>query len=493
MKTVCYFAGVLILAPLAVARAQEPQNKPAETLAPLENEPPAASQPEAAAKPEPPPFFRLDYSGDFLTAPAMTGDWGGTRSELAKKGISFNLEIASYGMGNAYGGANTSHAFQHSGTADYSLEFDTGRMGLWPGALIKVRGETQYGRSINNDAGAISTPNFDALLPSPGDPGVTTLTEYWIMQFVSEKLGFIAGQVDLTGLPGQNEFTSGRYDGFMNTSFWQPPVVFTSVPYSAMTFGAVYFPTKWFDGATLIVDSYGTPSFSGFDSAFHSPQAVSLVQALNFHIKPFGQPGTQRFTFSYSNRERYAIGDLDRLLLADLVSPSFDRLGLVRSIRKGRLLNLRNLVLRQVGGKYLEPSRQSDNGAFWYDFDQYLYTDPQDPKQGFGIFGKFGWAPGERSPVEEYYSFGVGGKGLIPKRPRDRYGIGYYLLNMSDDLPGALNANTEQGVELFYNIEVTPWLHITPDVQCIINPGGNTGPDGNDPAIVYGVRAHIKF
>jgi len=489
--------GALALAATPNAQAQQHEPLFETAAAPTPTQPageeslPPASQPMALQS----VIETLpDYTGDFLNRSYLTGDWGGLRTELANHGILFNLDVTSYGMGNARGGHNTSHAFQHSGTADFTLELDTARMGLWPGGLIKIRGETAYGRGINADAGAISGPNFNALLPTPGDPGITTLTEYWIMQFVSEKLGFIAGQVDLTALPGQNEFASGRYDGFLNTSFWQPPVALAMVPYSAMTAGAIFVPTKWFDAATLVVDSYGKPTVSGFDSAFSTPQAVTVIQALNFHIKPFGLPGTQRFNVAYSNRERYALDDVDRLLLSEAASSQFDRLGLQRAIRtKGRSLRLRNRALKSTLGWLLEPSRQSDNWSFWYDFDQYLYRMPEDPKQGFGLFGKFGWSLSEVNPVEQYYSVGVGGKGLVPNRPRDRYGLGYYMLNMSDDLPGILNANAEQGVELFYNIEITPWFHLTPDIQFIIDPGGNTGSDGNDPAIVYGLRAKLSF
>jgi porin len=45
-------------------------------------------------------------------------------------------------------------------------------------------------------------------------------------------------------------------------------------------------------------------------------------------------------------------------------------------------------------------------------------------------------------------------------------------------------------VELFYNIEVTPWLHVTPDVQILIDAGGV---DDRDVAVVYGLRMQMSF
>ena len=44
---------------------------------------------------------------------------------------------------------------------------------------------------------------------------------------------------------------------------------------------------------------------------------------------------------------------------------------------------------------------------------------------------------------------------------------------------------------MYYNIEVTPWLHVTPDLQVIVNPGG--GFRDRDVAIVYGVRAQMSL
>jgi porin len=84
-----------------------------------DDSPPAQTQPAAAEKPRDksaqPPFFRLDYSGDFWHSPGLTGDWGGLRSKLADDGISFNVETLQYGQGNAHGGKSTNGAFRYGG------------------------------------------------------------------------------------------------------------------------------------------------------------------------------------------------------------------------------------------------------------------------------------------------------------------------------------------------------------------------------------------
>ncbi len=455
--------------------------------------PSAQTQPAAQEKKEPttqPPFFRLDYSGDFWHSPGLTGDWGGERTKLAEKGISFNVETLNYVQGNARGGASTNDAFRYGGSSDYILQLDTWRMGLWPGGYIKVRGETRWGQGITQQVGAIAPPNFDALLPALEPNGVTTLTEYYIMQFLSEKFGVIAGQVDLSRLPGQNVFFSDPYSQFMNTALWQNLTGLTLVPYSAMTAGALYMPTKWLSGATLVVDSYGTANYSGFKTGFHAPNGTTFLQNLTLNIKPFGLDGHQRFNAAYSTRQGIALDDLDRLFLAGVAAPQYNRLNFPRyATVNGRAWRLPRLIQAAVS-RAIEPEpTNSQNWALWYDFDQYFYQRSDDPTQGFGMFGSFGWSPGKLNPISEFYTIGLGGRGVIHERPRDRYGIGYYYINLSNEIPALMGLNAEQGVELFYNIEVTPWLHITPDFQIIMHPGGGD----KDVALVYGLRMQVSL
>ncbi|MEJ2219063.1 MAG: hypothetical protein P8099_20950, partial [Gemmatimonadota bacterium] len=189
---------LLFVVTLAAATSVALAEEPAQEKDPTTQHAAPTTQPSLQTVP--------DYRGTLWDQLALTGDWGGERNWLVDHGVKFNMQVIQYAQGNAYGGLNPASAFEDSGTADYAIDFDFQRMGLWPGGFARIRGETAFGRPITADVGAISAPNFDALLPAPDQPGLTTLTEYWMMQFVSEKLGFIAGQVDLTGLPGQNVF-----------------------------------------------------------------------------------------------------------------------------------------------------------------------------------------------------------------------------------------------------------------------------------------------
>ncbi len=154
------------------------------------------------ADPKAPAFFRLDYSGDIWERPALTGDWGGNRNQLAEQGISFELDIEQTIQGSAHGGKDTNNAFRYSGSWDLRLKFDTGRMDLWPGGLIELHAESFFGQSLIGKVG--SSVNDDALYPLPGSRDVM-LSHLTLTQFLSESLGIVLGKLAVQRKMGSSE------------------------------------------------------------------------------------------------------------------------------------------------------------------------------------------------------------------------------------------------------------------------------------------------
>ena len=108
-----------------------------------------------------------------------------------------------------------------------------------------------------------------------------------------------------------------------------------------------------------------------------------------------------------------------------------------------------------------------------------------------------------------FYSIGIGGKGVIPGRPLDSYGIGYYYIDFSNPTFTALGTNVsflrdEQGFEAYYNFAVTPWMKLTPYIQVIrpaqkevvsISMDGIPSVSGKsiETATVLGLRLQLVF
>src|SRR5262245_3747745 len=88
-----------------------------------------------------------DYSGDFWSRPALTGDWGGLRNTLAKKGINLDVDLLQGLQGLNSGGSLRSEGsvlYRYGAYVNYRLNVDTGKLGLWPGGFLSLKAETQF-------------------------------------------------------------------------------------------------------------------------------------------------------------------------------------------------------------------------------------------------------------------------------------------------------------------------------------------------------------
>lgn len=114
--------------------------------------------------------------------------------------------------------------------------------------------------------------------------------------------------------------------------------------------------------------------------------------------------------------------------------------------------------------------------------------------------------------MHHFYSIGVGGKGIIPGRPRDRLGLGFYYIDIKNpQFQGPFRTTKflrdEYGFEAFYNIAITPWLLLTPDIQFVRGAQKNKVTLGTSPldvpiitskksigtATILGLRLQLVF
>ena len=108
------------------------------------------------------------------------------------------------------------------------------------------------------------------------------------------------------------------------------------------------------------------------------------------------------------------------------------------------------------------------------------------------MFGNAGISDGKPNPIKWSAIVGIGGSSPIPCRQLDTFGIAYYYLGFSDDFKNVARLITpvrdERGLELFYNVGVTPWCHVTGDLQ-VITPILERA----ETSLVLGLRAKIDF
>jgi porin len=397
-----------------------------------------------------------DYSGDFKSRPALTGDWGGFRTKMADKGITISVDNITTLQSIFDGGRD--EADETGGSLDYEIHLDFDKMGLWPGAFVRIFAETQYGAFVNSDTGAALATNTEGIFPL-GDDDTTTLTSVIFYQFLSESFGIYLGKIDT--LDGDaNAFAGGRgKDQFLNMNFVFNPATLRTTPYSALGGGFLYLlPEERGLFTFAVLDANGQPDEAGFDDAFDDGTVFS--GELSLTVKPFNLQGHQLFGATWSSKDFTLLDPDPRILVLKLLRPDLVTL-----------------------------DKADDSWCFYYNFDQYFYKESADSDQGVGLFGRFSIADEETSPIESFYSIGIGGKGIIPGRDNDTFGIGYFYVGLSDDLKNLSDTlEDSQGGEFFYNFEVAPWLHITPDLQIIDSSRENV-----NTAYIAGVRVKIDF
>ena len=419
------------------------------------------------------------YSGDFWTRSTESGDWGGDRNYLASKGVTFDMSLTQTAMSVISGGKNT--GWEYAGRGDLTLNIDTQKLGLWPGGFFTVEVEGNYNRSINLDPGSISPVNTNQIFPMTGHQEVN-LPNVSFMQFFSHYAGVYVGKVaTLTSTAGDmNEFAHGKGDTqFFNTAFNINPALLVTVPYSTLGAGVIILPTKNPSEAIITLnalDGSGTSESSGFDTVFESNTVYTIEGRMKTNF--FGMTGHQLAGATYSTKQ-------------------------FTSLEQDSLLLLKGLVQNGT----LNTEKKEHSWAAYYNFDQYLY----EPKkgQGIGIFGRFGISDGNPNPIHHFYSIGISGNGIVPGRPLDSMGLGYYYMDISNPkLTGIFIdkefLRDEYGVEAYYNFAITPWMKLTPDIQfirpaqkdkasvaSIIPPVINT--TSIDTATVVGLRLQVIF
>lgn len=134
-----------------------------------------------------------------------------------------------------------------------------------------------------------------------------------------------------------------------------------------------------------------------------------------------------------------------------------------------------------------------DSYTIYYGFDQYVRVYSEDTKRGWGLFGRASISDGNPTPLRYFLSAGIGGYSPFRHRQGDQFGIGWFytgVSNQSGPLPRTLFGPRDgYGIELFYNIQINPWMNLTPDFQIIKPEAGAIA----KMDYIGGIRLNLKF
>ena len=429
----------------------------AEQIEPPYHDPASIFPPSITEELRPPPSSRGQASahawrGDFRTRSQLTGDWAGLRTSSTEHGVTFFGDVTQYYQGVTAGGL--ARQFQYGLRGDYLIDLDTLKLGLWEGGHFDIRGETRLGEDCNGIDGGVSPSNFAMALPRLGQD-VTALTGVQYTQDLSDHISVYCGKLNLLdGTPASynrglrfNYFWNAAMQSNLSRSYLIP-----STLGAGLTIRDELEPVFNF----YLLDTHYTPTTSGFSTLFSNGMVAYGEFRLRTHW--FDRPGHSTVGFLYSTATRTSLDSDPYLLLAAILT----------------------------GGPL--PTRDSAWTAT-YHFDQVLYTDPDHLNRNWTLNGDFGLTDGDPNPIRWFANLTLVGGSPIRVREHDTIGVGYYHLGVSSmsilELHGV---GAENGVELFYNAAVTPWFHITPDLQ-VIDPAQRN----NATALLVGLRARLSF
>ncbi|MEM8844165.1 MAG: carbohydrate porin [Pseudomonadota bacterium] len=369
----------------------------------------------------------------------LTGNWGGTRDQLEKNGIDLEAVYTFEVFTNVSGGDTTSDSTNVLGNIDLTATLDTEKLGWWKGGTFFIYYENLHGDENKTDD-AVGGP-LDSVSSLVAD-SFSQFSAWWYQhEFASGKVRLKAGKDD-----ANTEFMSSDTTGaFINAGFSSPAnILYPTFPDPGLGFMGEFQVVDWL---SLSAGIYGADlnGRSNQDQGLFDGDHISLAQ---FNITPTAgdYAGTYRFGGWYSTLE------------TDEIVPDGET-----------------------------PKDYDNNYGLFVLFDQPIYVPKNDNGRRVDGFFELSWAPDDRNLVTNYFAFGTLVTGLIPSRPADQTGLAFSFAEASNNLSSE-GITDEKVFELFYSANVNPWLAVQPDLQWILDPGG----DG-DNAFVAGLRTTITF
>ncbi|MDO8426654.1 MAG: carbohydrate porin [Deltaproteobacteria bacterium] len=361
--------------------------------------------------------------------------------------ISGSLTVSAHGVNHIKGDAKQKGAATIS--ADITIESPVGRDGR---AVVVL--DYEQGAGIQNLPAFFTGPNgnptgYNADIESFDDNSVH-LTQVYYEHNITPSLAASVGKLDITGYFDANDFANNERTQFLATIFVNNPAI--EFGGSADFYGPGVRVT-WFPVENIDISLGAFEGDGDFTDTFDKP---FLMAELNFNFKPLDKNGNYRFYY-------------------------WDRQG-------------RPDVTNTANPNDPELAR-AENKGFGFSIDQSI-TDT------VGVWLRAGAQREKVAQFDRHISGGLSITGESYGRANDSIGLAYGATFMGKDYkdfketssPG-FKAGTEHYTELYYSYAISHaepdrGFHITPDLQYVVNPGGDKDAS---KLLIYGIRLQAFF
>lgn len=454
-------------------------------------------------------------TANLLTRDNLLPDPGGWRARLVDRGVTLTLVYTGENFGNPLGGFRQGAVYD--GLLTSALDVDFEKLAGWKGLKLHALSYYPHGASGTDrfvrDLGRFSNIDFyDSL----------RLFELWLEQgWFNGKLTVRAGQLAV-----DSEFAATEAGAlFLNSNFGALPTLSANmpVPIYAIAAPGVSFrvtpdPRLYFQGAVYDgnpdPDTLGDPSpgfrpgttynHSGTRINLNSKEGVFAIAQLgwlrNRQPGDKGLPGTYRVGVFYHS-DTFSDGRLDTRGRS-LADPRSTGLAQGRRGDFGAYLAVDQTIYLAPGALPIGANSAASAPVGNVEDTTAAASAPAPTGPAGSVFLRLGGCPDDRNDVPFCAEAGVDLRALVPGRPKDLLGIAFSYTSLSDNRRLlARDRNRFDGtrvplpdyeavLEVTYQVPLTPWLQVQPDLQYIRHPGGS--PALGD-ALVLGVRTVVTF
>ena len=390
----------------------------------------------------------------------LLGDWGGERTALAEKGLTFDFFYITDLEANPTGGLEQSQAgwMRIRGTMDLNLD----RLISWQGLSIHATGLWQSGANLGAKIGTLANPS-DLV-----SAHTTRLDSFWVQQlFFGDKLRIRAGQ-----LAGLDFYGNQDYGG----SWLIEPMGYAF----GNLFGSIF-------------ESFNPAGTPGVEVRFAPKRSFYVKSAvMSGNRDPYHQdPTGTNFEIKNSANFLFEAGYLLHPPDDGTSGPSGAAATKIYpgSYKFGGIYN---------GGKFPDAAgiMSSGNYLIYGMASQAVFRTDAGSNRGLDLTAGFDYSPGD--VARENVQVTVGGRfnGPFASRKNDRVGVALVYSKISDSfsnfgaLLGGPPLGSEKAVELNYSLQVTPYWYVQPVFQYYVDVGAN----GALPnAAVLGFRTKVNF
>jgi porin len=389
--------------------------------------------------------------------PYLLGDWGGERTLLAKKGITFQINNIGDLLGDVSG--SQEHHLTYFGRFRGSADIDFNKLSGFDGEFF-FSGIWQYGQNLS--AQYLHT---NTLTSSIAGVNSVRIDQLWYQQgFDDGKFKIKLGQVAAVNEFGATDF----FDILMNDELgYAPNAIFsTRQPFSPAGKPGVILTWDLRDLTPGLYLKSGV--FATYKNPYN-PDAYGVD-----YNDDFSHEAAASFELGYKEQKT-----------------SYD--GVYK--------------LGFNGNSSAIYSNPATNQEYRGDFNAYATIEKtvfhplgRDGKpamdKGLDLLFQFVGEPGDRNSIQ--YEATTGGRytGLIPGRDKDKVGFGLIYSNngsafsQANEQTGGSGLGGETTLEIDYQVNPAPWLSIQCDAQYIIDPGGSSN---RDSILVLGLRTIVQF